>query len=284
MATRRHASSRNPAKGVQKVRTGAGGRGRGRAGAGGMAAAGLGLAGGARADGHCGNATMASTAQAVPDLSTLVQVVGGVARDESQAEKAGPFLEAIQDATTANVTAFAPVNSAFETLFTGNATFDPAEVLMFHAVGSLMEEGESYDTLAGAAAGQLTVNGDEVEGPCNTAKVAQTVQVCDSVVHVVESVLLPAEFCVGASEEDTGKEDYTDGGSGDDAEESNDDSAEDGGDPSEDDAGDDEDDSGNDGGEESADDAGDDEDDSGNDGGEESADDGGDGGDGEDAD
>merc|ERR1719486_325680 len=181
---------------------------------------------------------MASTAQAVPDLSTLVQVVGGVARDESQAEKAGPFLEAIQDATTANVTAFAPVNSAFETLFTGNATFDPAEVLMFHAVGSLMEEGESYDTLAGAAAGQLTVNGDEVEGPCNTAKVAQTVQVCDSVVHVVESVLLPAEFCVGASEEDTGKEDYTDG---------------------------DEDDSGNDGGEEIADDAGDDEDDSGND-------------------
>merc|ERR1719420_1772851 len=126
-----------------------------------------------------------------------------------------------------------------------------------------MEEGESYDTLAGAAAGQLTVNGDEVEGPCNTAKVAQTVQVCDSVVHVVESVLLPAEFCVGASEEDTGKE---------------------GGEESADDAGDDEDDSGNDGGEEGADDAGDDEDDSGNDGGEESADDGGDGGDGEDAD
>ena len=255
-----------------------------------MAAAGLGLAalalaglaGGARADGYCGNATMASTAQAVPDLSTLVQVVGGVATDESQAEKAGPFLEAIQDATTANVTAFAPVNSAFEAL--GNATFDPAEVLMFHAVGSLMEEGEGYDTLAGAAAGQLTVNGDEVEGPCNTAKVTQTVQVCDSVVHVVDSVLLPAEFCAGASEEDTAKEDYTDGGSGDDAEESNDDSAEDGGEPSEDDAGDDEDDSGNDGGEESADDAGDDEDDSGNDGGEESADDGGDGGDGEDAD
>merc|ERR1711924_269826 len=108
-----------------------------------------------------------------------------------------------------------------------------------------MEEGESYDTWAGAAAGQLTVNGDEVEGPCNTAKVAQTVQVCDSVVHVVESVLLPAEFCVGASEEDTGKEDYTDGGSGDGAEESADD------------AGDDEDDSGNDGGEESADDGGD---------------------------
>merc|ERR1719443_2250179 len=128
---------------------------------------------------------------------------------------------------------------------------------MFHAVAEAMEEGEGYDTLAGAAAGQLTINEDE--GPCNTAKVLQSVDVCESVVHVVDQVLLPAEFCAGASEEDTSKEDYTDGGSGDDAEESNDDSAED-------DGGDDEDDSGNDGGEESEDDAGDDEDDSGNDG------------------
>merc|ERR1711924_554076 len=54
-----------------------------------------------------------------------------------------------------------------------------------------------YDTLAGAAAGQLTINGDEVEGPCNTAKVLQSVDVCDSVVHVVDQVLLPAEFCAG---------------------------------------------------------------------------------------
>merc|ERR1719160_278475 len=232
-----------------------------------MAAAGLGLAalalaglaGGARADGHCGNATMASVAQSVPDLSALVGVVTSVSEDASQAKTAEPFLEAIQDPSTANVTAFAPVNSAFEEL--ANATFNAAEVLMFHAVAEAMEEGEGYDTLAGAAAGQLTINGDEVEGPCNTAKVLQSVEVCESVVHVVDKVLLPAEFCAGASEEDTSKEDYTDGGSGDDA-----------------------DDSGNDGGEESEDDAGDDEDDSGNDGGEESADDGGDDGDGEDAD
>merc|ERR1719243_365577 len=130
---------------------------------------------------------------------------------------------------------------------------------MFHAVAEAMEEGEGYDTLAGAAAGQLTINGDEVEGPCNTAKGLQSVEVCESVVHVVDKVLLPAEFCAGASEEDTSKEDYTEDGSGDD-----------GGEESEDDAGDDEDDSGNDGGEESADDGGDDgddEDDSGNDGG-----------------
>merc|ERR1719160_1880141 len=230
-----------------------------------MAAAGLGLAalalaglaGGARADGHCGNATMASVAQSVPDLSALVGVVTSVSEDASQAKTAEPFLEAIQDPSTANVTAFAPVNSAFEEL--ANATFNAAEVLMFHAVAEAMEEGEGYDTLAGAAAGQLTINGDEVEGPCNTAKVLQSVDVCESVVHVVDKVLLPAEFCAGASEE-----------------ESNDDSAEDGGEPSEDDAGDDEDDSGNDGGEESEDDAGDDEDASGNDGGEESEDDAGD--------
>merc|ERR1719387_2976276 len=113
-----------------------------------MAAAGLGLAalalaglaGGARADGHCGNATMASVAQSVPDLSTLVGVVTSVSEDASQAKTAEPFLEAIQDPSTANVTAFAPLNAA--------------EVLMFHAVAEAMEEGEGYDTLAGAAAGQ----------------------------------------------------------------------------------------------------------------------------------
>merc|ERR1719160_1075705 len=137
-----------------------------------MAAAGLGLAalalagiaGGARADGHCGNATMASVAQSVPDLSALVGVVTSVSEDASQAKTAEPFLEAIQDPSTAKA-----VNSAFEEL--ANATFNAAEVLMFHAVAEAMEEGEGYDTLAGAAAGQLTINGDEVEGPCNTAKV-----------------------------------------------------------------------------------------------------------------
>merc|ERR1719160_242163 len=105
-----------------------------------MAAAGLGLAalalagiaGGARADGHCGNATMASVAQSVPDLSALVGVVTSVSEDASLAKTAEPFLEAIQDPSTANVTAFAPVNSAFEEL--ANATFNAAEVLMFHAV------------------------------------------------------------------------------------------------------------------------------------------------------
>ena len=214
------------------------------------------MGGSARADGHCGDATILSTAAPVHDLSLFVDVVKHVAGEWSKAKEAAPFLAAINDAFTEDVTAFVPVDAAFEAL--GDATYDLAELLMFHAIRGSMEEGEGYDALAGAAAGQLTINGDEVEGPCNTAKVLQSVDVCESVVHVVDKVLLPAEFCAGASEEDTSKEDYTDGGSGDDAEESNDDSAEDGGEPSEDDAGDDEDDSGNDGGEESADDGGDD--------------------------
>merc|ERR1712216_654816 len=178
--------------------------------------------------------------------------------DPDYTETASAFLSATQD-PDANVTVFAPVNAAFEAL--GNATFDAAEVLIFHAVPGMMEEGQDYDTLLGAAEGQLTINGDEVEGPCNLAKVAQTVEVCNSIVHVVSEVLLPAEFCAG---KDTGKEDYTDDGSGDDGE------------PSENDAGDAEDDSGADGGEESEDDAGDAEDDSGADGGEEREDDAGD--------
>merc|ERR1712159_797402 len=66
--------------------------------------------------------------------------------DSDQAEKASAFLSAIQD-PDANVTAFAPVNAAFEAL--GNATFDAAEVLMFHAVPEMMEEGQGYDTMGG---------------------------------------------------------------------------------------------------------------------------------------
>ena len=95
------------------------------------------------------------------------------------------FLSAATD-PDANVTVFAPVNAAFEAL--GNVTFDAAEVLIFHAVPGMMEEGQGYDTLLGAAkGGQLTINGDEVEGPCNSAKVAQTVEVCNSIVHVVSA-------------------------------------------------------------------------------------------------
>merc|ERR1719274_570262 len=79
---------------------------------------------------------------------------------------------------------------------------------MFHAVPGMMEPGQAYDTAAGPDAGQLTIGeeGDTVTGPCNSANVAMTVDVCGSVVHVVAAVLLPASFCEGdeaaASEED----------------------------------------------------------------------------------
>ena len=149
-----------------------------------------GLAAGARADGHCGeNATIAATASGVPDLSDLVGLVSAVAGDPAATETASGLLSATQD-PDAKVTVFAPVNAAFEAL--GNVTEEMeenlgegAKVLMFHAVPGMMEEGQGYDTLLGAAEGQLTINGDEVEGPCNSAKVAQTVEVCNSIVHVV---------------------------------------------------------------------------------------------------
>merc|ERR1719401_1982799 len=104
----------------------------------------LAVVAGARAQ-EC-NTTIAKTAEGVPDLSTLVSVVDNVARDETLAEEAKPFLDAIQD-PAAEVTAFAPVNAAFEPL-----------------------EGVEFNP----AAGQLVVNeaGDTVTGPCNSANVS----------------------------------------------------------------------------------------------------------------
>merc|ERR1719331_1946027 len=69
-----------------------------------------------------------------------------------------------------------------------------------------MEPGQAYDTAAGPDAGQLTIeaegNQTTVSGPCNSANVAMTVDVCGSVVHVVDAVLLPASFCEAKDEDD----------------------------------------------------------------------------------
>merc|ERR1719316_753835 len=123
----------------------------------------LAVVAGARAQ-EC-NTTISETAAEVPDLSTLVSVVDNVAGDETLAEEAKPFLDAIQD-PAAEVTAFAPVNEPLE-----GVEFNPAAVLMFHAVPGMMEAGKAYDTAAGPDAGQLVVNeaGDTVTGPCNSA-------------------------------------------------------------------------------------------------------------------
>merc|ERR1711871_965225 len=110
-----------------------------------------------------------------------------------------------------------------------------ATVLNFHAVPELMDEGEGYATLAGADQGKLTINGDAVEGPCNTGNVVTTVDVCGSIVHVIDQVLLPGAAC-GKDDHDDEDHDHDDEDHDHDDE---DHSEEDGGDEDEDDAEDD---------------------------------------------
>merc|ERR1719305_1771986 len=78
----------------------------------------------------------------------------------------------------------------------------------------MMEPGQAYDTAAGPDAGQLTIeaegNQTTVSGPCNSANVAMTVDVCGSVVHVVDAVLLPASFCEAKDEDDDDDDDDDD--------------------------------------------------------------------------
>ena len=168
----------------------------------------------------------------MPDLSTLVSVVTIVAGEETLAEEARPFLDAIQD-PAAEVTAFAPVNAAFEPLegvdfgyypelnpeFNAEFGFgfNPAAVLMFHAVPGMMEAGKAYDTAAGPDAGQLVVNeaGDTVTGPCNSANVSLSVDVCGSVAHVIDAVLLPASFCADSAQTEVGEDEDEDEHDGD---------------------------------------------------------------------
>merc|ERR1719401_381588 len=142
----------------------------------------LAVVAGARAQ-EC-NTTIAKTAEREPDLSTLVSVVDNVARDETLAEEAKPFLDAIQD-PAAEVTAFAP---------------------------GMMEAGKAYDTAAGPDAGQLVVNeaGDTVTGPCNSANVSLSVDVCGSVAHVIDAVLLPASFCADSAQTEVGEDEDED--------------------------------------------------------------------------
>merc|ERR1711871_1317092 len=110
-----------------------------------------------------------------------------------------------------------------------------ATVLNFHAVPELMDEGEGYATLAGADQGKLTINGGAVEGPCNTGNVVTTVDVCGSIVHVIDQVLLPGAAC-GKDDHDDEDHDHDDEDHDHDDE---DHSEEDGGDEDEDDAEDD---------------------------------------------
>merc|ERR1719214_160602 len=134
--------------------------------------------------------------------------------------------------TTIEETAVAPVNAAFEPL--EGVEYNPAAVLMFHAVPGMMEAGKAYDTAAGPDAGQLVVNeaGDTVTGPCNSANVSLSVDVCGSVAHVIDAVLLPASFCADSAQTEVGEDEHDHDHDGEDHDDDKDDDLE-----SEDDAG-----------------------------------------------
>merc|ERR1719271_797549 len=168
------------------------------------AAAVLALAAGARADGH--EACNTTIPEVASEASTFLQKVTGELPD-------------------VDITAFAPAQEAWDSVPDLPLGLTMATVLNMHAVPELMDEGEGYTTLAGAAQGKLTINGDTVEGPCNTGNVVTTVDVCGSIVHVIDQVLLPGAAC-GKDDHDDEDHDHDD----------EDHSEEDGGDEDEDDA------------------------------------------------
>merc|ERR1711871_318074 len=136
-------------------------------------------------------------------LTNLVEAVLSVADDPELASEASTFLEKVNGGLPdVDVTAFAPAQEAWDSVPDLPEGMTLATVLNFHAVPELMDEGEGYATLAGADQGKLTINGDAVEGPCNTGNVVTTVDVCGSIVHVIDQVLLPGAAC--------GKDDHDD--------------------------------------------------------------------------
>ena len=125
-----------------------------------------------------------------------------VADDPELASEASTFLQKVTgELPDVDVTAFAPAQEAWDSVPDLPLGLTMATVLNMHAVPELMDEGEGYTTLAGAAQGKLTINGDTVEGPCNTGNVVAAVDVCGSVVHVVDQVLLPLAACGGDEDE-----------------------------------------------------------------------------------
>ena len=159
-----------------------------------------------------------------------------MADDPELASEASTFLEKVNGGLPdVDVTAFAPAQEAWDSVPDLPEGMTLATVLNFHAVPELMDEGEGYATLAGADQGKLTINGDAVEGPCNTGNVVTTVDVCGSIVHVIDQVLLPGAAC-GKDDHDDEDHDHDDEDHDHDDE---DHSEEDGGDEDEDDAEDD---------------------------------------------
>merc|ERR1711869_51208 len=54
------------------------------------------------------------------------------------------------------------------------------------------------------------MGGDTVTGPCNSANVSLSVDVCGSVAHVIDAVLLPASFCADSAQTEVGEDEDED--------------------------------------------------------------------------
>merc|ERR1712070_160251 len=146
-------------------------------------------------------ATLAETASAVPDFSTLVAAL-------QAADLASAF-----DDMSQKVTVFAPTNAAFEKLFAAeNVTAEEVlankdfltKVLKYHVAGSVLPfeslvDGESISTLEGEdlgvrTGGQLQYRSDvtTVLGSASNATIIQgNVWSCNGVIQVIDEVLLP---------------------------------------------------------------------------------------------
>merc|ERR1711869_20483 len=59
------------------------------------------------------------------------------------------------------------------------------------------------------------MGGDTVTGPCNSANVSLSVDVCGSVAHVIDAVLLPASFCADSAQTEVGEDEDEDEHDGD---------------------------------------------------------------------
>jgi uncharacterized surface protein with fasciclin (FAS1) repeats len=138
-----------------------------------------------------GEQDIVALASATPDLSTLVSAVQAAELVETlQGE--GPF------------TVFAPTNEAFEAV--GQSTLDEllapegkeqrTDILTYHVVpGELMaadlEDGQELETVQGATL-RVSVEGDTVKVGDATVASAD-VDAANGVVHVIDTVLMPAE-------------------------------------------------------------------------------------------
>jgi uncharacterized surface protein with fasciclin (FAS1) repeats len=132
------------------------------------------------------NGTIAEAAAATPELSTLLAAVGAAGLGEAL------------DNENANLTVFAPVNSAFDAVpFLGNLTADEVKnVLLYHVVDGSVDPRRSIVThKAKTLLGQnvfLSYDGNPQINQSNTG--CKAVQTTNGTVWLIDSVLMPQYF------------------------------------------------------------------------------------------